>query len=709
MRSKTHAEVLHTPIFDKKRTILVLLLCLFFILLVLAKNKEEELLFAYANEKSHIILDKNGALLARLPNSKEQYMTEGGGSDRVRALTVQKEDRFFYWHLGINPLSVCRELVRALERKPYGGGSTITEQLVKNLLHHENERTVGNKLHELWAATALELFASKKDILTMYLESAYFGNQIEGVEGGALYYYGRPTALLSDGEILRLLVLLSAPGFPPGSAGNTTRARLVGQRLSITEIPDYIAPQKVDRPIKKDPALFDVASLIPRGSPTSPLPLSIDKELTAKIRALLYDRLQLKEFSSVHNAAVVVIQMGKGKDPNTLLSLVGSTDPYGEGDGNQINMALAPRPIGSTWKPFIYSMAIEKGARPYSLITDAEYRYVIGTGYGFYPKNYDGMYRGDVTLHYALANSLNVPAVRALEFDGITNFGEFMSRTMGFIPKQTFDTYQFSVALGGLEMNPLLLAHYFTVFPAGGILKPLKLTGATPLEIPMNTTRGENVRIFAATTTELMNHMLSDRLLGVEQFGLESNLNLPFHNYAVKTGTTYDYHDSWTVGYTPDVVVVAWIGNSDNSAMDLLSGARGAGKLWHDVMTLLYGRGIITNSPFRDDAILGITTEEGLSFGLKDDDSTRARLIMKTNESIIEPHDEDVISFEAGMSVPLRSNTPLTWEVDGVTIGEGTKLFWSPQRKGEHTIVATDNSSGKKVVTTLLIHIVDKQ
>lgn len=670
-------------------------------------NMSDTLHTAYQKEISVQIHDRNGELLQLLPNSRGEFMVMGTSTPRIRELAVRKEDRYFYYHLGVNPLSILRSLAHSILYGEHMGGSTITQQLVKNLLQHENDRTVLNKLTELLYATALELHTKKEEILTMYLSSAYFGNQIEGVHGAAQYYFGKGTSELTDGEIARLLVLLSTPSFEPGSAGNTERAVLLGKHLGIIKIPDYIKPPKEVLEAKKDPAMFELAPLYSWQRCAPLCTLSIDRILTAKIRGIMRDRLDTKQFDSVGNAAVVVIKLGTGGAPNTLLALVGTPDPYGASNGNQINMALAPRPIGSTWKPFIYGKAIENGARPYSIIGDTEYRYEIGTGYAFYPKNYDGIYRGDVTLHYALSNSLNVPAVRALQFDGVDAFGAFMKNSLGLIPRQSLDTYQLSIALGGLEMNPLLLANYFTVFPRNGILAPLELVHGNPVEVPMSSVITEPKQVLYATTTELINKMLSDRLMGVEQFGLESNLNLPFTEYAVKTGTSYDYHDSWTVGYTPDVVVVVWIGNSNNKPMDLLTGARGAGKIWHDVMTLLKAHGDIVPQNFDTSSIVDIQTQEGRSFGLKDDQVNRSYWIMKDlggDDLVLEPHSQDVLSYQAGMSVPLRSKKPLRWELDGKILGEGEKIFWNPGRSGEYVLEGYEKSGAKAATLHIRIH-----
>jgi penicillin-binding protein 1C len=658
----------------------------------------------YEREISSRITDRNGALLQMLPNVRGAYMTQATNTPRVRELVVRSEDRYFYYHLGINPWSMLRSAWGYFFDSSHLGGSTITQQLVKNLYHQENDRTVANKLRESLAAIALELTTSKEKILSMYLDTAYFGDQIEGIEEASLHYFAKDANALADGEIVELLSLLSAPSYQPGSAGNTKRAQSLGKRIGVNDIPEYVKPPRTALVDKKDASMFELAG---QALCMDSCRLTVDKELTRAIRTIVSENLAMPKFESVHNAAVVVIRVGRGDEPNQLLAVVGSANPRSSENGSQINMALASRPIGSTWKPFIYSKAIEKGARPYSLIDDNEYRYEIGTGYAFYPKNYDGMYRGEVTLNYALSNSLNVPAVRALSFYGVDAFSRYMEDSLVFVPKQDLDTYQLSIALGGLEMNPMLLGEYFTIFPRSGILAPLSLRDGLQLSVPMQRRLGMPTRVLAATTTQLMNKMLTDRLMGVEQFGLESNLNLPFQNYAVKTGTTYDYHDSWTVGYTPDIVVVTWIGNSDNKAMDLLSGARGAGKIWHDTMALLFAKGVISDRKFDESYIASVGTQEGESFGLEGDNIPFSRLVMKSQDIVLEPHDQDVIEWQEGMSIPLHAKESLIWEAGKERLGEGENLHFIPPHAGEYTIIVRQKDGS--VVATLHLHVVDKE
>jgi penicillin-binding protein 1C len=248
-------------------------------------------------------------------------------------------------------------------------------------------------------------------------------------------------------------------------------------------------------------------------------------------------------------------------DPKTseIITFIGSKDPESSVAGSKINMAMEPRPIGSTIKPLLYLKGFMDGLRPYSLVVDREYKYAIATGFPLYPKNYDGQYRGEVTLHEALSNSLNVPTVKVLEYIGLTNFYEFLSGPLAFEPLQNYENYQYGIALGGLEMDLLTLTHYFTVFPKMGTLEPLKILKDEPenFSLPPQSHITQKQIVADKKFIQLIHTILSDRFSGVDQFGLESNLNIETKEYGVKTGTSRDFHDSWVVGYTEILSLVS--------------------------------------------------------------------------------------------------------------------------------------------------------
>ena len=357
-------------------------------------------------------------------------------------------------------------------------------------------------------------------------------------------------------------------------------------------------------------------------------------------------------------------------------------------------MAVSPRPIGSTVKPFIYTQAFEEGARPYTLVDDREYRFEIGTGFALYPKNFDGQYRGLVTLHQALSNSLNVPSVKTLEFVGVNTFGDLLEHTLGFRPRQSIQTYSLGIALGGLEMDPLTLANYFTVFQNEGVLKPLAVaqSGDTPHTIPppMAKLIGISQPVFHPALVELTNKILSDRQTGVDQFGIKSNLNLTATNYAVKTGTSYNYHDSWTVGYTPDFLVAVWLGNSDNTAIHKTTGQSGAGRVWHDTMELLLNSPYNKKTPFTFSHVASYMNSGSLDYGLEGDNYDKVRNLLIDSDIILTPHDGDEFLYDPKMRIPLRSRGTVQWLINGVSRDSNQEFSWTPPTPGKYKIEAID-------------------
>jgi membrane carboxypeptidase/penicillin-binding protein PbpC len=364
-------------------------------------------------------------------------------------------------------------------------------------------------------------------------------------------------------------------------------------------------------------------------------------------------------------------------------------------NGSQFNMATEPRPIGSTIKPFIYARGFEKGLRPYSLVDDREYRFTVDSGFPLYPKNYDGKYRGIVTLQSALANSLNVPSVKILEYITLEDFYALLSNAMQFQPVNELDSYQYGIALGGLEMDPLTLAHLYTVFPHKGMLKPLTLIldqGQT-FHGPM-THVSEPQRVFDAAHTELVTKILSDRTLGVEQFGLASNLHLSQSNAAVKTGTSRDFHDSWTVGYTPDFVVVAWLGNAENRPLKQITGASGAGSIWNNAMEILFQTPYNAKTPFSYEHATLVAVDDSYAFGLHSDDPIQHQKILLSKDLIIAPQHNDLFSFSPHMEIFLRSHEYVKWYANKKHIGEGQSISFHPEKAGSYTLRAT-NTEGE--------------
>jgi len=677
-------------------TALVSIILIFGVLLG-AYRLQNQLKTIYENGQSSIIFDRNGKEIMMIPNKKGHYARFiQRAPERFVNLLVEKEDRFFYYHMGINPFSIGRELSRELISPERKGSSTITQQLVKLLLGNEGKRTLANKIKEAWYALSLELFHSKQAILAMYANTAYFGNQAQGIKEASRFYFNRDPNSLDDTQILELLATLNNPSQQyPGTSSNARRVKFLADALDVSLDQSKRLSQPSESRRKSDTA-FELES---QGIACQrDCKLTIDKDLTETLRDVLTRNIESPGFAGVKNGAIVVIKLPE----NELLAIVGSPNPNLEKDGYQINMATRPRAIGSTAKPFIYLTAFEKGARPYTLVEDKEYKYDIATGFAFYPKNYDGRYRGMVTLHQALSNSLNVPSVKVLEFAGIKNVYDFFTHSLSFIPFQPLENYELSLVLGGLEMDPLTLAHYFTLFPNQGVLKPLWLfsLGETdyltpPMSGPLLQPKETAPRPF----TQLINKILSDRDTGVDQFGAKSNLNLPAQNYAVKTGTSGNFHDSWTVGYTPDFLVTVWIGNADNKPMWQLSGQSGAGRIWHEAMEKLLNSPYNKKTPFDFGALQEFTQSGSIEYGLKNDDYARSRTLLLKESLIESPHERDVFVLENGMRIPLAATRDVEWFISNALIGKGTNVDWRPAKSGTYFITARDQKGAAESIT----------
>lgn len=659
----------------------------------------------YREQESPIIQDRNGVEILIQPNVKGQYMRPADSIPKqFENVLIAKEDRFFYYHFGINPISILRSILKYPFSGHWEGSSTLTQQLVKNLLGNENKRNLGNKFIESIYTLSLELHASKQEIMRMYADTAYFGNQTEGIAEASKTYFNLPPESLNTTQTLEMVATLSNPNNYPGTSQNKRVAVSLANKLKIPIEERSFNEKEIGEDEYKyrrqNTSMFEIGSLGVHC--TKPCSLTIDQPLTDTIREILRTNLDSPSFASVENGAVVVMRTNKEAKENELIAIVGSPHPASSLNGYQINMAIHPRPIGSTSKPFIYAKAFEKGARPYTQVEDREYKFDIGTGFAFYPKNYDGTYRGTVTLHQALSNSLNVPAVRTLQFVGLDNFYNFLKKDLHFLPLQPLDTYALSIALGGLEMDPVTLANYFTIFPNAGTLKPLKSSENDIVELPMAGPYDEH-QVIEPAYTQLVTKILSDRETSIDQFGVNSSLNLPATNYAVKTGTSYDYHDSWTIGYTPDFLVAVWLGNSDNKPMYRLSGSVGAGKIWHEVMGTLLNSPYNTRAAFDFGQVKEYEKSGSVEYGLAGDQYDVVRKLLKTNDIILQPHHGDTFQYTTEMSVPLLSREEATWYVGTTRLGQGTNLSWKPEKPGTYIISAKTNSGESQKITVVIL------
>ncbi|MFT7644738.1 MAG: membrane peptidoglycan carboxypeptidase [Candidatus Paceibacteria bacterium] len=657
-----------------------------------AERKYETLL-------STVIYDQNGTPLSIKENSKGHYVNAlVAVPEEFKGLLTSKEDRFFYYHLGINPVSSLRALYNYVTKGKAGGSSTLTQQLSKNLLGTESDRTIRNKLIEAFYSVSIEVFSSKEEILLMYANTVYLGNQVQGFGTASQAYFDKSFEATTDNERLSLLATLAYPSARnPWEKENIEYTESLNRRLTPDEI--FVPPTLTSKYTFRKDSYFELATAGVHCEETCIT--TIDDVVTKTIREILDRHVNNGWSRNIRNGAVVVIDAKNTE----VLSIVGSRNPNSESNGNQINMAIEPRPIGSTVKPFIYTKGFMGDLRPYTLVEDREYKYPIATGFSLYPKNYDGQYRGVVTLHEALSNSLNVPSVKVLEYIGLENFYAFLSDSLKFRPIQDYDSYQYGIALGGLEMDLMTLTHYFTMFPQKGSLSPIRIlkNSNENFNLPPQSNITTTQKVSDEQYIELVHAIISDRFTGVNQFGLEGNLNLTTTEYGVKTGTSRDFHDSWVVGYTPDFVVGVWIGNSENEAMAQVSGSSGAGAVWHDVMEYLLTTPYHMDTKFKSSHIERYGIETSDEWTIKGDVISDHRTLLQDNDLILSIHNGDTFELRKDISIPLKARKEVTWTIDGENFGTSRETNFNPKDSGLYEISAYDADSKEREIITIEI------
>ena len=647
---------------------------------------------SYQSLASPTVRDRTGSTIATEENAIGHFGSHTGTyPDTLRRLVIAKEDHWFYYHPGVNPYRSIVALVGYLSGQPQGGASTITQQLAKTLLAHTTTRSFAHKAEELLAACALEYRYTKGEILTMYLNTAYLGARAQGFPEAAAYYFNKKVIDLSESEMLSLVAALGNPSARrPNTEANTAAATALAAAVDIA--PPLPAAQE-SMPARESGSRFELASMGVCDSCTT----TIDNDLTRRLRRILHQHIADGAGNRMTHGAIVVIKM-----PETeLLAVVGSPDPFSGAPGYAINMAIEPRPVGSTMKPFIYEQGFEHGLRPYSKASDRELRLDIGNGSSLYPRNYDGTYRGTVLLDEALQNSLNVPTVEVLRYVTLPTFYAYLDHALALAPTQPWDHYAYGIALGGLELDLMTLTHAYTALAHDGKLSPLSVRRDTdgpdryyrPRASTLTTPRSIGDPRYIA----LVNAILSDRAGAVDEFGASGSLYLSHGGYAVKTGTSRDYHDAWTVGYTPEFVVGVWVGNAENKPMRHVSGMAGAGAIWHDAMELLFTTPYYTGQQLTNDTLAKVPSARGFSWSLPGENVNDHAHLLAEQSLILSPHDGDTLLYTPGMSIPLRASRECTWSLEGTgTIRNG---YFYPEGSGAYTVSATADDGTRDTVS----------
>jgi penicillin-binding protein 1C len=516
--------------------------------------------------------------------------------------TIAAEDGRFWRHPGVDPLAVARA-GREYRSNP-SGASTITQQLARRLyLEDSDSPLVVRKAREALIALQIEAHYSKDEILSAYLNSVFYGRGAYGVEAAARVYFGVSAAQLDLAQAAFLTGLPQLPatyGSDLGAARERQQYvldRLVERGVVLAPEAERAASASLVLLDGENPAVaqhsvgyvFDeLVRLLPDEERYDGLVVTttLDRALQSEAERVVRLRLAELEEHDAGNAAVVAIDPESGR----MLAMVGGAD-FDASDGGQINMAVHPRQPGSALKPFLYAAAFEQGFTPATMLLDVPVTFETRSGL-YTPVNYDQNFRGPTPVRVALASSLNVPAVRTLDAIGVETFLE-MAHRVGLTTLDATEAYGLAITLGSGEVTLRDLTGAYGAIANGGTLhEPYLIERVTDSSrrVLYEHQPSEPVRVLSETHAFLVTDILSDPVARAAGFGEFSVLDNPF-GAAVKTGTSSDFRDNWTLGFTPDVVVGVWVGNTDDSPMKNISGVAGAAPIWRDVIEAALERG----------------------------------------------------------------------------------------------------------------------
>jgi 1A family penicillin-binding protein len=516
-------------------------------------------------------------------------------SRNIKNATIAIEDKNFYNHKGVEPISFIRAtLVNIMSLDFSQGGSTITQQVVKNSLL-TSEKLISRKIKEWVLAIKLEQVATKDEILSMYLNEIPYGGVIYGVEEASETFFAKKSSDVTLAEAAYLAALPKAPTYyspyGPNRAKLEERKNLVLREMlqnkfitqeeynsAIKEKVSFIA--KGDSSIKAPHFVFYVIDYLKKkygdeiiSTGNLKVITSLDYDLQSIGERVAHDyAMENKNKFNAENAALVAIDPRNGE----ILAMVGSRNYFDQEIDGAFNVTTAKRQPGSTIKPFVYSEAFIKGFTPETILFDVKTQFSTNCAAdnltmdnGCYaPENYDGVFRGPITMRNALAQSINVPSVKVLYLAGLSESIR-LARDMGIESLSNKGDYGLTLVLGGGEVTPLELTGAYGVFANDGIK-----TNISPV-IEVKDKNGQTlekhdpapVQVLDKEIALKISSILSDNVARSPSYGQTSALYFPNRDVAVKTGTTNDYRDAWIMGYTPNIAVGAWAGNNDNSPM----------------------------------------------------------------------------------------------------------------------------------------------
>ncbi|MFA5420584.1 MAG: PBP1A family penicillin-binding protein [Patescibacteria group bacterium] len=522
--------------------------------------------------------------------------------DHAKQATISIEDKNFYKHKGVSFFAIARTLVTNVLYGRKAGGSTLTQQFVKNALL-TSEKKYSRKIKEIIIAQKIEKKFSKDEILQMYLNEIPYGSNAYGIEAASQKYFGKSSKNLVLAESALLAALPQAPSrYSPYGANKDL---LIGRQqyiLSLMEEQGYISKEE-----KEEALSYQLIFKGPETNITAPhFVMYVREVLSERYGEKTLEQGGLKIYTTIDlekqkiaeeaiknraeenaskynasNASLVAIDPKNGQ----VLVMVGSKDYFNQEIDGQVNVALRLRQPGSSLKPLVYASLFLKGFNPNSILYDVVTNF-SSSGKDYEPKNYNNQESGPISIRKALAGSLNVPAVKALYLAGINNVID-LAKEVGYTSLTDPDRYGLSLVLGGADVSLLEHVNAYSVFAREGEVSPVSFI----LKIEdkdgniLESFQERKKKALDSNVAKMINSILSDNAARSYVFGERNSLSLGDRPVAAKTGTTNNFRDAWTVGYTPSLVAGVWVGNNNNSEMS--RGADGsvvAAPIWNEFM-----------------------------------------------------------------------------------------------------------------------------
>lgn len=555
------------------------------------------------------ITDRNGQILYEVyANQNRTPVKLQDMPLYLRQATIAIEDKNFYSHSGFDPIGIVRGFLRIFKSGRAAGGSTLTQQLVKNSLL-TSDRTLVRKIKEFVLSVEIEKKYSKDQILQMYLNEVPYGGTAWGVGAASQTYFGKE---VKDLDLIESAILAGLPQSPSNYSPYSSKPKAyIGRTKEVlrrmredgyitadqeksavdslegvtfqTRGAGFKAPHFVQYVQKILEDRYGQASVEQGGLKVQ---TTLDLTLQETAQSIVSEEIAKVEKQHITNGAAVVLNPDTGE----IVAMVGSKDFNAADYDGQVNVTTSLRQPGSSFKPFTYVTGLKKGYTAATMFMDVPTSFPGGANNADYnPVNYDGKYRGPVQMRYALANSINVPAVKMLAMVGIKDVLQ-TATDMGIttLPptNETLRRVGLSLTLGGGEVRLIDLTNAYSAFVNTGYrvdpIAILKVTDVNGKVLEDNTPQ-KGKRVLSEEQAFIINHILSDNNARKDVFGPNSLLNIP--NVMVKTGTTNDKRDNWTIGGNMNAVVGVWVGNNDNSPMlNVASGVSGASPIWRRIL-----------------------------------------------------------------------------------------------------------------------------